>query len=247
MSFVDPGDFAALQVVDENDLNTMSDDLVYLAARVVPVGSVQGFAGAAAPTGYLLCDGTAVSRATYAALYAITGDAYGAGNGSTTFNLPDFRQRFPMGKAASGTGSTLGGTGGSKDAITVSHNHTQNSHNHTQNAHSHTINAHQHTGTTDGGGGHTHSVGGTTGFVIGFRTDAAANGHVSGGLERETYSNIDAVGNHTHTFTTAAGGNNSNSATATNQATTATNNSAGSSGTDANLPPYQVLNYIIKF
>jgi microcystin-dependent protein len=58
-----------------------------------------------------------VSRSTYAALFAAIGIAYGAGNGTTTFNLPDLRQRFPLGKAASGTGATLGGTGGAIDHI----------------------------------------------------------------------------------------------------------------------------------
>lgn len=83
----------------------------------VPTGQITAFGGAAAPTGWLLCDGTAVSRTTFAALFAVLGTAYGVGDGSTTFNLPDLRQRFPMGKAASGTGSTLGGTGGTVDHV----------------------------------------------------------------------------------------------------------------------------------
>lgn len=73
------------------------------------------FGGAAAPSGYLLCDGTAVSRTTYSDLFNIVGTAFGPGNGTTTFNVPDLRQRFPLGKSASGVGSTLGGTGGTDD------------------------------------------------------------------------------------------------------------------------------------
>jgi microcystin-dependent protein len=62
-----------------------------------PVGTITQYAGAAAPTGYLLCDGSAVSRSTYADLFAILSTTYGSGNGSTTFNLPDFRGRVQMG------------------------------------------------------------------------------------------------------------------------------------------------------
>ena len=66
---------------------------------LVPSGCVLPFAGTTAPTGYLLCDGTAVSRSTYAALFAAIGTAHGTGNGSTTFNLPDYRGRFLRGAA----------------------------------------------------------------------------------------------------------------------------------------------------
>lgn len=81
----------------------------------VRTGTILGYGGTTAPTGYLLCDGAAVSRSTYSALFAVISTAYGAGDGSTTFNLPDYRQRFMLGKAASGTGATLGGTGGAID------------------------------------------------------------------------------------------------------------------------------------
>src|SRR5947209_3792877 len=64
----------------------------------VPTGSLLPFAGTAAPTGYLLCDGSAVSRTTEAALFAVIGTAYGKGDGSTTFNLPDMRGRAAFGK-----------------------------------------------------------------------------------------------------------------------------------------------------
>jgi len=83
----------------------------------VPPGVIMAYGAAAAPTDWLLCDGTAVSRTgANAALFAIVGTTFGVGDGSTTFNLPDLRQRFPLGKAAAGTGSTLGGTGGTIDS-----------------------------------------------------------------------------------------------------------------------------------
>lgn len=66
----------------------------------LPVGTLLPFAGTAAPSGFLLCDGSAVSRSTYADLFAAIGTSWGAGNGSTTFNLPDMRERVPMGRSA---------------------------------------------------------------------------------------------------------------------------------------------------
>lgn len=71
---------------------------------------------AVAPDGFLLCDGSSVLRTDYAALFAAIGVAYGAVDG-THFTLPDLRQRFAMGKAAAGTGNTLGATGGMIDHV----------------------------------------------------------------------------------------------------------------------------------
>jgi len=56
-----------------------------------PTGAVLMWTTNSAPTGYLLCDGTAVSRTTYAGLFAVTGTTYGVGDGSTTFNLPNLK------------------------------------------------------------------------------------------------------------------------------------------------------------
>lgn len=95
---------------------------------VLPAGMLAPFAGAAAPSGWLLCDGSAVSRATFAALFAAVGTAFGAGDGSTTFNLPDARGRAlagrdDMGGTAAGrltsggsgvAGATLGAAGGAQ-------------------------------------------------------------------------------------------------------------------------------------
>ena len=80
------------------------------------VGTIKPWPKAAAPSGYLLCDGGAVSRTTYADLFAVISTTYGVGNGSTTFNVPDLQGKFPQGK--SGT-TTLAGTGGA-NTVTVS-------------------------------------------------------------------------------------------------------------------------------
>ncbi len=95
-----------------------------------PVGQVVAWSGSASslPAGYLLCDGSAVSRTTYAPLFAVVGTTHGAGDGSSTFNLPDLRDKFVLG-ASNSTGDTTypgvspGATGGSADAVVVEHRH----------------------------------------------------------------------------------------------------------------------------
>lgn len=67
----------------------------------IPVGSVFPFAGVTAPEGFLLCNGQEVSRITYSKLYAVLGDIYGSGDGSTTFNLPDYSEVVLVGAGAS--------------------------------------------------------------------------------------------------------------------------------------------------
>ena len=73
-----------------------------------PIGTVIAFAGNSAPTGYLICNGAEVSRTTYAKLFAVIGTTYGAGDGSTTFNLPNLTDKFIMGSGTAGTSKTAG-------------------------------------------------------------------------------------------------------------------------------------------
>lgn len=73
------------------------DGTKWVAQPGVPSGTVLPFAGPLAPLGWLLCDGRAVSRASYAGLFTTLGIAYGGGDGSTTFNLPDLRGRSVFG------------------------------------------------------------------------------------------------------------------------------------------------------
>lgn len=75
-------------------------DLSGVSALAVPTGSLLPYAGAAAPTGFLLCDGSLISRTTYAALFTAIGVVFGVGDGSTTFGLPDLRGRTPIGAGA---------------------------------------------------------------------------------------------------------------------------------------------------
>ena len=108
-----------------------------LISTTAPAGSVQAFAGATAPDGWLLCDGTAISRTTFATLYGAIGVAHGAGDGSTTFNLPDHRGRFLRGyttdtsrdpdlasRTNMKTGATYTGVGSIQADQYATHNHS---------------------------------------------------------------------------------------------------------------------------
>lgn len=189
-------------------------------AGAPPVGSGMIYYGTTAPSGYLLCDGSAVSRTTYAALFAIISTIYGSGDGSTTFNLPDRRQRFGLGKAAAGTGSTLGATGGAID------------HTHTVPAHYHGMGAGSDLNITSSGN-HDHNI---------QRSALEANSGGSGGIyalqnsSGTSYTDTQAEP-HTHASGDFAG--------RIGLVTGGVDgNAAMTSG--SNNPPYLVENYIIK-
>ena len=158
-------------------------------------GTINMWPTATAPSGFLLCTGQNVSRGTYAALFALLGTTFGAGDGSTTFTLPDYRNRMPIG---AGDLYIPNGQGGSKDAIVV---------------------AHTHTGTTGGQSNtHTHDYQKLVG--------ASGTQYPGGafGVDATQTTTVNST-DHTHNFTTA---------------------STGASGTNANLPPYIGIYFIIK-
>ena len=112
------------------------------ADEITPPGTVVAFAGTSAPPGWLLCDGSEVSRTMYPVLFDVIGNAHGIGNGSTTFNLPDYRGRFLRGvddgsgrdpdtalRSAMASGGNTGGSVGSiQGDMFASHSHTLNPH-----------------------------------------------------------------------------------------------------------------------
>lgn len=209
-------------------MNTLSSLLKFIS-YFEPVGSVKMYAGSGTPSKWLYCDGSAVSRDTYAKLFAVIGTTYGAGNGSTTFNLPDFRGRVPVGMGT-GTASdaqtrSLGYKGGTETTtLTVSqmpsHTHTQNAHTHTQNSHNHTQNP------------HTHNIELNNSF------------HPAGGGSATTSWAADTAGTSFGNVVVSATATNQ-SATATNQSTTATNQNTGGGGAHSNMQPYLSIRYII--
>jgi len=133
------------QVLTNKTIDGASNTVTNLAASaladetfLLPTGCTLPYAGAVAPAGFLLCDGSAVSRAAYAVLYGIVGTAFGAGDGSTTFNVPDLKGRVPVGyDAGQAEFDSLGHVGGEKTHLLTSaempsHTHVQNAHTHTQ-------------------------------------------------------------------------------------------------------------------
>jgi microcystin-dependent protein len=199
----------------------------------VPTGVVNAFAGSAAnaPTGWLICDGTAVSRSTYSALFTLIGTTYGAGNGSTTFNLPNLQNRFVAGRGSLSWSDTLNETGGSKDAVVASHGHNTVGHGHSM--------SHSHGASMSSSGGHSHN-----GRFLTTATGSGSNADLMRPWALSHTNTQSAVepgsGAHSHTTTI---GEASTSVTGVNSETVLT---AGVDGTNANLPPFITLNYIIK-
>jgi microcystin-dependent protein len=176
-------------------------------AEQIPTGSMMPFAGAAAalPTGWLICDGASLLRASYPALFTVIGTAHGAADG-THFNVPDLRGRFlrgldaaqgrdpdVAGRTASKTGANTGDNVGSLQGHafqTHTHTVTDPTHNHTQNAHSHLMG----TALTGGGGADRGSQVGTTNVSTAATTPT--NNAASTGI---TNQNAAASGTHSQT------------------------------------------------
>jgi len=188
-------------------------------------GLITPFAGATAPTGWLLCRGQLVSKTTYASLYAVLGaNAFGTDTGSE-FYLPNLQGRVPIGVSTTDTDFDRADVGGEKSVTLtaaqsglVGHNHTQNEHTHTQNAHSHLVNS----------------------TYIG-----TATSHAHNNLYDYLSSGTNGAG---------VNGSQSPNAVVSAQpaitGTTATNNAvadANAAQAHTNLQPYIALNYIIKF
>lgn len=109
-------EYEALTPEQKNDgtvyFVTDGDPDYFIMSDSVPIGAIQAFGGETAPEGWLICDGSAVSRETYLDLFKVIGITYGAGDGSTTFNIPDFRGNTAIGVS---TNHALGSSGGEEN------------------------------------------------------------------------------------------------------------------------------------
>ncbi len=173
------------------------------------VSQVGYFARTSPPEGWLKANGAAVSRTTYAALFAAIGTNFGAGNGSTTFNLPDLRGVFPRGWDDS-RGVDTGRTFGSLQAgQNEAHTHSGNTGYESAD--------HSHTGTTSTDGSHTHtppagqfSINANTAFSYGGAGASlgVASATAAAGAHSHTFSTDGASSAHYHSFTTSSAGGN---------------------------------------
>lgn len=227
------------------------------AASTVPIGSVEMFAGegSAIPAGWLVCNGSAISRDGYSELFAVIGTTWGVGDGSTTFNLPDMQGRVPVG-AGEGAGLTsrlLASSGGTEAHTSVvwhghfmpSHTHTAPDHMHQGPSHTHSISStstsysndtsHYHTTPIVERQQSTNTGGGPTGYTV-----TGASGYTGS-----------ANAPHYHWFSgsTNAGGTGwttQNGATATSSGGAGYTTYEGDVAVD-HMPPFATLIYIIKY
>ena len=224
------------------------------------VGEVSMYSGASAPTGWLICDGSAVSRTTYSDLFTVVSTTYGVGDGATTFNLPDLQGNFVIGKSGS---YALAATGGSKDAVAVNHGHSDTFSVASSGSHGHSDSFA--IGTT--GSTHTHGVSVAGGSLYDLEAIAIAGGFptTGGGTPGYMWNAVNGTGRlpnssslwdngaltvttttasstHTHNITGSVTTGGEHAHTVSGSVTSLT----GEDGTDANLPPYLALNFIIR-
>jgi microcystin-dependent protein len=198
---------------------------------------MQMYAGTSAPNSdWLICDGSAVSRTTYAGLYAVIGTTFGTGDGSTTFNVPDMRSRMPIG-VGTGTGLTarnLAATGGVESVTLTSAQSGNPAH-----SHGHTLTPSSNNSSADNlvssSGNHTHTVpgrqapSGTHGHT-GTTTFATAASTSTATPYSVTSDNVSTL--HSHNVYIVGSISNS---TATNAASS-----------HENMTPFLAVNFIIK-
>jgi len=226
-----------------NPLKTLLETTIgSIASYLTPTGAIMAFAGSAAPTGWLLCFGQAVSRSTFADLFAVIGTTYGAGDGATTFNVPDLRGRVVAGKddmggtAAGrltfGVGTALGGTIGNEQLAAHTHTGTVSisdpGHNHSQAAHSH--------GVTDPGHAHSYNLEGSVPTGNDVIPPGGSTGSPAGG-PGTTISSVTGIG------VQAAAATNIAAATGITATTTIASSGSGNAG---NVQPTMIGNWLIK-
>jgi len=204
-----------------------------LQSSITPIGVIRLFAGSTAPDGWLICNGSTVSRNAYSNLFKVIGTTYGVGNSNDTFTLPDMRGRCPIGvgTGASLTARTLGSNVGAETATLSEANMA--SHTHATSVGTQSAN-HTHTGTSGTvSADHTHGWGRNVGSSGSYGLRDGANRSANGTPNTQGV-NVD----HSHGTTT---GNES-----ANHTHSVTNSSTGSGTPVGIMLPSIVVNFIIK-
>jgi len=219
-----------------------------------PTGTIISFTINTVPNGYLECDGSAVSRSTYTDLFSVIGTNYGAGNGTTTFNLPDYRGQFLRGYDH-GAGIDLDtalrsnrGDGVSGDAVgtkqsnqTLQHDHVVNpplTSSSTNGSHLHTVDPPNTATTTNGN--HRHSTKSFNQSSSGPTRKRILNGRTNNTIQYTSYA-----GNHNHTVNISPF-NSANAGNHTHTTDIAPFNSANSGGLETR-PTNLTVMYCVKF
>ena len=180
-----------------------SVSLAMLASDAVgafaPPGSIAGFGGAAAPSGWLLCDGTVVVRATYAALFAVIGTAYNTGGeAGTDFRLPDLRGRATVGKGTHADVDALGDSDGNAVASrTPNHSHTMPAHGHGKGTLA-TVSGGYHAHTQDSVGNHQHTIQYAFVIMVGGGGNIVYEGMGASNNWNNPSDFLAGIGNHNH-------------------------------------------------
>ena len=208
----------------------------------LPTGAVVAYTGSTAPSGWVLADGSAVSRATYPELFSSIGVTYGAGDGSTTFNVPNLKGRTIVGQDSAQTEfDVLGETGGANSvALTTAQ---MPSHTHTVSSHAHTTNHDHAAASTSADGSHSHTS--TYAYYVSSFIGSAGSwdwmaiNNPYPGYRSASTQTSSTDGAHQHTVDLPNLAVNTGSTTATNQST-------GGSTAHTNLQPYMALRYIIS-
>ena len=212
-----------IENLDKDNLSAALQDLL------VPSGSIVATGRSTAPSGYLLCDGSAVSRTDYAALFTAIGTAYGVGDGVNTFNLPNLKGKVPVGRDAAQTEfDTLGETGGAKTHTLTGAQSGIKAHTHGDSFSIASGGAHDHTVRFDGPGGGT--VWRDTDQQRSFAAPTVSTPTVSTSSGGDNQLVTSSDGSHGHTLSGSVSSKAAEDAAEAHQ----------------NLQPYQVVNHIIK-
>jgi microcystin-dependent protein len=219
----EPADEDFIPIVDASNTVTKRIRKDNLFAGFLPTGAVMPFAGLAEPTGWLLCNGQAVSRTEYTALFDAIGTTFGVGDGSSTFNVPDLGGRVAVGVDADDSSfNAIGETGGEKAHTLTANEMPSHSHTINQSPHGHGVND----------PGHSHNLRGHNAY------QGPSAGSNEDGSGAEWAANFETRGGGVTGSGTGISiqGSNANISIA----------NAGSGQAHNNLPPYMALNYIIK-
>lgn len=198
-------------------------------------GMIYMYAGSVAPQGYLVCDGSAVSRTTYAALFDAIGTTFGAGDGSTTFNLPDLSGRVAIGVSAS---HALASTGGEEEHTLLVDE---------LSAHLHEVPQHGHTNSiTASMPSLSHTVSTQPSYT--YNSPAGSQGTDATTKDRTTYAGASSVG-ASRTTNVSVAKHDATSCTMSGEVTECdalTTDTVGSGAAHNNMQPYVTMNYIIS-